>query len=475
MTAGGLALVARVGAENKFGGGDVNVRVLFEERFVNAAEFLGADVLVVNRAAHFVLLGERESADGDEHVAIGHQTVIEVGRGAGRPEEATERGQSERGAAGVGAKPGEQEPDVVPEVGVLRAAEPVGDSAQTADGVVTKVILAGLCRDDFGKEQFTVFGGEQEQEAIDDAEELAEVVLLGERACRELVAQRGVGRMREETGTEGGDGFFHAVAQLVEGASAALPGFLRPFFQPAEFSAFAFNAGLVQQEPEQREVGVEFALHHGLQVELDERLAREGDVIAEQAQAQAVADDGPDVRRGAVQEFLHHAVRAGGACADDVLGTGIEVGTEADEVNGRVLPAVRDGVAASLELEGLGGLQATVAEFLEERQQPLLASERGARVGGGELLRAGSKTFPHTEHAVPRATDGFVEFFTAAEVVGVGREAGDFLVALRETVQEIRGQQCALGGDGFKKLVAAGHGVRGMKTEWLRLGRSLGR
>jgi len=53
-----------------------------------------------------------------------------------------------------------------------------------------------------------------------------------------------------------------------------LPGFLRPLFEPAKLSAFAFNAGLVQQEPEQREVGVEFALHHGLEVELDERLAR---------------------------------------------------------------------------------------------------------------------------------------------------------------------------------------------------------
>lgn len=53
----------------------------------------------------------------------------------------------------------------------------------------------------------------------------------------------------------------------------------------------------MEQEPEKREIGVEFALHHGLEVELDECLAREGHVIAEQAQAQPVADDGPDVRR----------------------------------------------------------------------------------------------------------------------------------------------------------------------------------
>ena len=90
-------------SEDKFGSGDVNVRVLFEERLVNAAKFFGADVLVVNRAAHFVLLGEGKGADGNQQVAIGHKAVIEVGRGAGRPEEAAERGQSERRAASVGA------------------------------------------------------------------------------------------------------------------------------------------------------------------------------------------------------------------------------------------------------------------------------------------------------------------------------------------------------------------------------------
>lgn len=197
-----------------------------------------------------------------------------------------------------------------------------------------------------------------------------------------------------------------------------------------------------------------------MQVELDERLACQGDVIAEETKAKAVADDGPDVRRGAVQEFLHHAVWTGGACADDVLGARVEVGAEADEVDGRVLPAVRDGVAASLELEGLGGLEASVAEFLEERQQPLLTGECGARVRRRELLRGRAETFPHAEHAVPRAADGFVELLTAAEVVGVRRQSRNLAVALREAIQEVRGQQCAFGGDGFKEMVAAGHGVR---------------
>jgi hypothetical protein len=71
---------------------DENVRVLFQEGFVNTAEFLGADVLVVNGAADFVLLGEGQGADGLEEFAVGELGVVEVGRGFVRPEEAAQLG-----------------------------------------------------------------------------------------------------------------------------------------------------------------------------------------------------------------------------------------------------------------------------------------------------------------------------------------------------------------------------------------------
>lgn len=61
----------------------------------------------------------------------------------------------------------------MPEVGVLRAAEPVGDAAQAAGGVVAQIFFPRCSRDVIGEEQFAVFGGEKKQEAIDDAEELA--------------------------------------------------------------------------------------------------------------------------------------------------------------------------------------------------------------------------------------------------------------------------------------------------------------
>ena len=50
---------------------------------------------------------------------------------------------------------------------------------------------------------------------------------------------------------------------------------------------------LVAQQPEQREVGVHLAIEHRLQVELDVGLAGQANVVAQDAQLQAVADETP--------------------------------------------------------------------------------------------------------------------------------------------------------------------------------------
>jgi hypothetical protein len=61
--------------------------------------------------------------------------------------------------------------------------------------------------------------------------------------------------------------------------------------------------------PEEDKVAVEFSQEHGLKVELEERLAGEGLVIAQDAEAVSVGNDRPEVRLAAVQELLDESVR----------------------------------------------------------------------------------------------------------------------------------------------------------------------
>ena len=70
------------------------------------------------------------------------------------------------------------------------------------------------------------------------------------------------------------------------------------------------HPALVADQPQQGEVGVELALHHRFQVKLHVGGAGQADVVAQDAQAQAVADDAPQMVVGAVEELLQQAVRA---------------------------------------------------------------------------------------------------------------------------------------------------------------------
>ena len=69
------------------------------------------------------------------------------------------------------------------------------------------------------------------------------------------------------------------------------------------------DAGLVEQQVEQGELGEELAVEHRLEVELDVGLAGEGGGVAQQPQDPAVGQDRPQVLVGAVEQLLHHRVR----------------------------------------------------------------------------------------------------------------------------------------------------------------------
>ena len=158
--------------------------------------------------------------------------------------------------------------------------------------------------------------------------------------------ERMVGGVGEEAAAERLDRLLDALAERVERAGAVLPAALRPPLEPALLGPVGLDAGLVADEPQQREVGVDLAGEHRLEVELHVRLAGERDVVAEHAEHEPVGDDPPQPLGGAVEQLLHEAVRALAGGSLDAGGAGVEPDAAADEVDRGVLPLGVDRVAA---------------------------------------------------------------------------------------------------------------------------------
>jgi hypothetical protein len=104
---------------------------------------------------------------------------------------------------------------------VARAAPAGREGAEAREAVVAEVPLAGEGRGARGEEEVAVFGDEEEEEAVDEAEELAVVVLRGEGARGEALAESPVGGLLEEAAAEDLEGLLDAVAEGVEGAVQA--------------------------------------------------------------------------------------------------------------------------------------------------------------------------------------------------------------------------------------------------------------
>src|SRR2546425_2998710 len=101
--------------------------------------------------------------------------------------------------------------------------------------------------------------------------------------------------MSEETTPQGGDSLLDAVAQLIERPRALLLGSTRPLFKPECFRTFGLYSRLVAEQPQQHKIGVDLAIHHRFQVELDVSLACEAHIVAQDTQFQTIRDDAPEV------------------------------------------------------------------------------------------------------------------------------------------------------------------------------------
>ena len=148
-----------------------------------------------------------------------------------------------------------------------------------------------------------ILGHEQEDQPIDHAQELA--VEVGERhlAGAQGVAQRGVLRVAGEAFAKDLQGPLDAATQVAEGAGALCGGECGPVLQPARVGTLGgtrIEARGVHDEPEQDEVSIDLASEHGLGVELEKGLPRQGLIVTQDAQAQPIGHDGPEVAGAAI-------------------------------------------------------------------------------------------------------------------------------------------------------------------------------
>src|SRR6266699_93495 len=97
----------------------------------------------------------------------------------------------------------------------------------------------------------------------------------------------------------------------------------------------------------------------------------------------------------------------------------VEIDPEADKMYWRVLPYMRNRVAFAVDLNRLGGEQAPIAQFAEERQQPALPRQRRPHVLLRQLLPRRLKSTPRAQQPVPRAINSLVQFLRLEQVIAI--------------------------------------------------------
>ena len=225
-----------------------------------------------------------------------------------------------------------------------------------------------------------VLGDEEKDQPVHHAQELAVQAVRRERPGPKPLAQRRIAGMAREAPAENPQRPLHAPAQLAERAGALLLGFAGPLLQPAGLGPLALarhETRGMHDEPQQHEVRVDLAGEHRFEVELDIRLARQRLVVPQDAQAQTVRDDRPQVRVAAIEELLHEAVRIGRRRTALSRRAAVERQAAADEMHRHRSEEPPDGVGATANLGAGGRGQEAEPQLAQQRQAPLVVGEAG--------------------------------------------------------------------------------------------------
>ena len=446
-----------------------------EQALVDPAQLLRAEVAVVHRPQDPALTDEGEAAERFQEIVVGQLGVVEGG-GRGRvPEKAAEGGEGEGAAGGLEARVARERShrklELPPQIAVAGALDPTRQIAQPAGAVVRGVAFAGGPRG-VGivprvKQRLSikeaVFRDEEEDQPVHDAQKLAVEVVQPDLPGAQGLAQRGVLRVAGEARAQDFEGAFDTAAQLPERPRALTVRLAGPSFQPAGLGPAALARGEargVGHEPEQHEIGVDLAREHRFEIEFEPGLAGEGLVVPQDAKAEAVRDDGPQVGVAAVEEFLYQPVRIRGRRAALSGGAAVQREAAAEEVDGRRPEEAADGVGAPADLGAGGGRQEAEPELAQQRQAPLVVGETGARLARGQVRGGGAELRPVPAQAVPGLGDDLVQPLAGRERVILRPGARQLRAGVDQAPQEVRRQQSALGADRleFLAVAPAGHG-----------------
>lgn len=244
-------------------------------------------------------------------------------------------------------------------------------------------------------------------------------------------AQPGVVRMGEKAGAQRPQRFRHLVAQVAADGDA---GFVPGRAPTLPWAIFGF-AGLLTlrgaeaagmgEQPAGGEVCVQLLAEHGLQIDLEIGGAGQAGVVAQDAQPQAVDDDGPEAGVGGVQRFLRQHE---GTAPTDLAGIRIGI-TEAlrrrierlivggeNQRHPTAEGRVADWIAVACLLDGGRPVQVGEAQHVAQQRDDELARRHRLRV---DVLAAAQalEIQPEVERDLPVARNLVAQFQALGDAV----------------------------------------------------------
>lgn len=195
---------------------------------------------------------------------------------------------------------------------VFRAFNGDGQGAHAVHGVGARIAIGGDSVGIFRVQQLAVFGNEEEQKPVQHAHQLLVVGAPRQRAVAQFLPQR---RVVQKPAAQLAQGFFDIPAQRFHGADGGAGSVRRGLLEQAFGRVVAFvewsKAAGVQHAEKDGECGVVVFLENGFEVELQIRLTHNTHVVAQQAQLQAVGNQGEQMRVAAVEKLLRHGMGEG--------------------------------------------------------------------------------------------------------------------------------------------------------------------
>ncbi|MCS7000115.1 MAG: hypothetical protein RML15_07870 [Bacteroidota bacterium] len=289
--------------EHRDSAGAIHLRVVVQQAFIDRAEFLDVQrgvVDAVGAAARLVAVID-QMPECRKQIAVGNRAGIEVLIVEQLP---IEHRHSEQGGVFFGGEYLPEHAEALPEVVVVvGSGGEIHQPAQPCDAVV--IVVEGV-----GAEQPTLFGNQQEEEAVNQPQQLAVEVLRGKgrrtAVSPHAVAELLVCGMAEKAICQQLDATLDAIAQMLADASSLLFGMAVVALQIAlvRIGDAAGKAATVDQPVQQSKIGEQLLFDDGAEVEFDVRLAANEGAIAQQPEHVPIGDNAPEVF-GAIEVLLH--------------------------------------------------------------------------------------------------------------------------------------------------------------------------